>query len=667
MTGRVTLLDEAAEQRSEPSVRSAVETPVLLARFAVQLAVVLLGLGLFVLAFRLVPDLPLALFNRPDLPAWALLVLAVVVAVAGLLPWASSRPAQRVLHHPLSTALALAAVLALFLTPALVSWLVGSGGYSRLGGVLPWSDASGYHLGAQMLLEHGQLDAFNSRRPLNAGFYATRWWITGGSFWLTMLLQGLVAGAAAFLLLRVVAARYGAAAGLVMLSVVFTFARPLLDVTLTEPLGLALGCLAAAALWHGVATRRIWLFAVGLLVFTVAMNVRGSAFFVIPMLLLWVLVATRRGWKPSWRPVAVCVGAVLVGFALNLPITALFGSGQGGYQGNFSYTLYGLANGGTGWISAQEAFAGRTFATERELTDAIFAASWDLIRERPGRFLRTLTESSLTYQQHIYGFASASSPYTKALERVYELLTVAGWAGLLIPRQHRRLGSMLLAAWIGIILSAPFIYPDGGHRVMAPIIPLYAVVPGVGAAFLLRAARRLSATPERTTAGAPAPTPRLVAGSCAVVLTVLVAGPPVAVGLHRSADATPPACPAGLRPVVLEAGPQSAHLLLLDDDTPAAGFRRVNVSRFRAPLAAFGVEIAPALVEVPPGSVVIAGYDLLADPRKPLTAAALLLVAPAGELPDEKSLVSACGRLSDVAPAADYGLMYADDLQVVDR
>ena len=80
---------------------------------------------------------------------------------------------------PRLTCLGLALCIIVAINPILLSWMDSRWGYSKIGGVLPWSDAQGYFAGAYRLLNTEQLDSFNSRRPINAAMFGFRLLLLG--------------------------------------------------------------------------------------------------------------------------------------------------------------------------------------------------------------------------------------------------------------------------------------------------------------------------------------------------------------------------------------------------------------------------------------------------------------------------------------------------------
>jgi hypothetical protein len=169
------------------------------------------------------------------------LVAGAVVALLGAVvaPQRWRDTAERVARHPATAPALMATSICLCVTPAITTWLHGSWGYSKIAGIIPWSDAQAYHAGGAQLLDDDSLAPFNMRRPLNAGFSAIRLAATGGDFWLAMLHQAAIVGASAWVLLRIVGRHFGVAASLVAASLLWTYVLPSLDVTLSEPLGVS--------------------------------------------------------------------------------------------------------------------------------------------------------------------------------------------------------------------------------------------------------------------------------------------------------------------------------------------------------------------------------------------------------------------------------------------
>ena len=584
------------------------------------------------------------------------------IAVTGALLWRFAPPPPHELISKVRGKVAVgptivATGLALCITPAIVSWLTASSAYSKIGGVIPWSDASAYQIGGSRLLHQGRLDAFNMRRPWNAGFYAVRMSLTGENFWATMLLQGLLVGLAAMLFLAVIAKRLGGFACLTAAAVLFVFVSPFLDLTLSESLGVALGCLAAAALCEGVATHRSWLFSLGLLQLTVALNVRAGAYLMLPALIVWLGVDTFRSGLPMLKPLLMAVGAAVAGFVLVLPMNVLYGTGSGSVNGNFSYTLYGLAHGGTGWSSAYAAFNSKDYQTEEAMTNAVYQAALHQIRAHPEKLVQGVVRGFGQYaKQGVYGFAA--TPLSLTLLG----LMLVGWVPLLARGSHRRLGTMVLSAWIGFFLSIPFIFPDGGFRVTAVMVPMLAIPPAAGVAFIARVdLHRMMDSPPHVSASDRGRLRLIVAGSFGS-LAVLVLGPPVARALYDAPSIPALSCPQGQVPVVAYLGRGVAHVTLVGEGESPQNFGEMTSQQFHdLNYSGPHSEIGSALAFIGSGSVLVSTDNLI-----PGSTPTVLAVVPETQYPGDRRLVAFCGHPAADETAASYGVMSAQDLEVLD-
>jgi hypothetical protein len=91
-----------------------------------------------------------------------------------------------------------AVALLLFGVPLSGMWSGGPDGVNVMVGVFPYSDAAGYEQGGRVLLEDGQLDAWNSRRPLTAVLVGGLLTASHGSLQLTQAILVYLNAVAAF-------------------------------------------------------------------------------------------------------------------------------------------------------------------------------------------------------------------------------------------------------------------------------------------------------------------------------------------------------------------------------------------------------------------------------------------------------------------------------------
>jgi predicted permease len=91
-----------------------------------------------------------------------------------------------------------------------------------VGGLLPFSDASGYHYDARRLLD-GHLLGWSARRPLFSGLLATLLGLTGQNLQVVLAILVAMTAVACFLLAREVRDTDGPAAAVVVLLLLFRF------------------------------------------------------------------------------------------------------------------------------------------------------------------------------------------------------------------------------------------------------------------------------------------------------------------------------------------------------------------------------------------------------------------------------------------------------------
>lgn len=435
---------------------------------------------------------------------------------------------------------ALPALTLLAVAPIAIAWASARSHGAFLLGAIPYSDAGDYLQGAWKLLGEGALDPWNCRRPLNAALFAARLVLVGHSVERAMVLQALLLALGASLAGRAVAMDLGRRAGFTVAAAVVVFGAIYTPTTLSESLGLTLGALALATLWHAARTGRPLALGAGFFALTVALNARSGPFFALGTLLLWAaLDARRRGL----RALAMRVGAALAGcglaFAFNTLLLRAHGGAVAGMHGNFSYTLYGLARGGIPWDRAVSEHPAVTRMGEAEAAQYLYARAMEQIRAHPTGLLRGLVVNVHELVEMIV------DPLTAGSLQGHNALKWLVFAALVAPavvlarkalraRPDDAALRMSLAAAAGLALSVPVIFLDGRVRVFAAGFPL-GVASLVGVIAALRGTRGADADLHRVASRAPV-------GLLAALLASALILPRLG-RAHPRGDA--PACPEG--------------------------------------------------------------------------------------------------------------------------
>ena len=141
----------------------------------------------------------------------------VVIAIAVVL-----YPAYR-LSGWTGTLASLSLTLILFALPLSGLWNNAVSAEFTIGGLLPWSDASGYYWDARRLLEGDTLSEFSSRRPLFPAMLAVLLGLTQQNLQVTVAILVAISAISCFFAAREVQRSHGVAAGLLVITILFLF------------------------------------------------------------------------------------------------------------------------------------------------------------------------------------------------------------------------------------------------------------------------------------------------------------------------------------------------------------------------------------------------------------------------------------------------------------
>lgn len=499
---------------------------------------------------------------------------------------------------------ALPVAMGLSVVPLVEMWSSARTNGILVGGLLPFSDACDYLQGAERLLTLGALDGWNSRRPLNAALLAARLWLGDHDLTRALVLQATLFAVAVSLAARSLARDLGAAAASALLGGVSVFAAIYLATTMSESLGLTLGCLALAALWHAARTRDSVHLALGLGVLTVGLQARAGPFMLLPSLLAWTwLDGADLSRRERLGRTGVAVVGIVAAFAFNAVLLRAHHGLAGGAQSNFAHTLYGLAAGGVGWERAAHDFPVIATMSEADAASFVYARAGDLMRAHPVWFVKGLVANV---------GAVAATLGTPLLERhpvgqwcalaaiVAVMLLVARAA--LRRRPHDRSLRMTYAAAIGLAASVPVIYIDGRERVFAAGFPL-----GIASiAATISALRPSLPTPSIDDARRDVRAPLTLAGAMLVAALIV----------PRASITQPPraACASGEKPVALWVPPHVPRLdVVAGGDAPSLpAMPRATLRRGIAHDPNLGDnDLGAPLPEVPEGTTIYAALDLV--------------------------------------------------------
>jgi len=456
------------------------------------------------------------------------------------------------------TVLGILSVL-LFCIPIFHAWQLypysfqnSTASYSALSGIFPWSDANGYYDGAYQLLDKGLINAWNSRRPLNVSLLTTRLWLSNFNLQMALIIQAVLCGLSAFSASAMVANSFGEKAGFLTFGVLFLFIHNFLPTTLSEPLGLTLGCVAFTFLWDAAQRKNISSLFLGALTLMCALNARAGAFLVLPLLGIWVLFqfATSFPKRSNYLALLIFILGLAFGVFCNILLSWLYTDGSGAAHSNFSLTLFGVVLGGKGWTYAYDLYPDISKLSESQLSEFLYHKCFTHFLDEPTLVFVGLWKNFLKIFKHSLVFFWQGLPDSALLRALLRLVGAFALIHLCLQfkrhyNQHKPFFTLLLAGMMGMFLSALIILQDGGSRVFAATVPFLAATIGVTVSLYLR---------KQTARGTLEPSKLPLNISYVLTVLLLSAGLFAPILIHKTHSDFHPSviCPVGYEPILVK-------------------------------------------------------------------------------------------------------------------
>jgi hypothetical protein len=362
-------------------------------------------------------------------------------------------------------------------------WKTIEGSYSALGGHIPYSDANSYYNSTFLNTLNNIIDPFNTRRPIHSLYLSFLQRISNFNFPLTILLQSCLLTAACSLFAFGVAKKRGLNAALISVLPIILLAMVFLPTTMSENSGLILGVLAASVIYYAWHEEHIWFYRIGLCMFSVALSARSGCYFVLISLLLLTLFYPFKGcnYKNTlWNMVFIALGLSFVA-----ALSKLFGSPAGGYQANFSYTLYGLVTGGTRWnfVLLDPRVAHLLSDNEVERAHIIYEHCWLRFKENPFLLILGLIKSAGGFVRFLMiGLWRESWDTINYIYSLTHFIVISTISWRFYRNRHLYMRDFIFIAFVftGIFLSSAFIWADAGYRVFCTVPAFYGLFFALG-------------------------------------------------------------------------------------------------------------------------------------------------------------------------------------------
>jgi len=402
------------------------------------------------------------------------------------------------LPDPIQQPINLIIIIGLFTLPLTALWREGYAEMQIFGGLLSFSDSAQYYHEANRLMTGFSMTSFGARHPFAPALLASILAITGNNLKFTIEIFVFLNALGAFLSTSAIRKTYGSLVGIIYLLLAFLFYRRFVGMTDTENFGFLMGCFAFALLVEGAKHENRSVILFGFLFWSFALNTRPGSFFILPCLLFWVLSTSRIKRLFSTKIYkGLVIAALTFPFFLNLLMANTLATGANGLFSNFSYTLYGITDGGNGWQQIYDDHPEIIAMPIDQTPHYAYKLAFQNLKDDPFATFKGIRTAYADFfsikDSSIFGFASGGdlTAYNKTNPQnvnIYKMarilllgLSISGIIWLIINRYSPD-NKLLLWGYLGMFLSIPFLPPrDAGiMRVYAASMPFLLVLPGFG-------------------------------------------------------------------------------------------------------------------------------------------------------------------------------------------
>jgi hypothetical protein len=347
---------------------------------------------------------------------------------------------------------------ALFALPLRQLWNGEVISYSAIGGLLPYSDASGYYYDARNMIEGLLISRYsvNASRLIFTSTMGSLLYITGQNLLQSVTIIAFINATACYRLAREVQRIWGTLLAVILLFLLFSFYKLFSGIFLSESLGFPIGVLAAAVTLHGIHNRKRFEIAFGIFLFTLTIQIRPGAMLIIPALLVWILYSARSWWnKTDAKKFAITCFA---GFAAAIFIIWLFtkflGSPIAENFSQVSYLVLALVRGGVHPEEVLKQYPElASNLNQAEVNRFLFHLAWESFKNQPGTLFSGIYKVYASYFStqgafvFIFGKSKLASGIVLILFVVGLLKSIAKW--------RNPVNSFILFTGLGILASVP--------------------------------------------------------------------------------------------------------------------------------------------------------------------------------------------------------------------
>ena len=340
-------------------------------------------------------------------------------------------------------------------------------------GRIPFSDAGGWFAGMSAV-NNGQPVQWVARRPVHALIRSGEFEIAGGNYQWSLLIQAAVFSLAVSALTIAAWSAITPAVALIIWVGAFRVGQGFLCSYLTESVGYSCACLSLAYLLAGCKDNRFGVRLAGIAWLGMAWLTRPGP---LGLLAVPIVLEVLAPFAHRFRRMAIAVAvlaSVLIGGKAVFQLVAADSAAE---NANVAPTIYGLAI-GKSWDAAYKAFYAespeRAKLGLQEQTSLMYRESWKKFIANPMPALnKSLTDLGHGFEYSIISLpgrlwiplVAMVSPRPLPEKAIGWILFISGalTAAVMIKRKSL-VGLVLFGSVIGLIVSLPIIWGDGGLR-----------------------------------------------------------------------------------------------------------------------------------------------------------------------------------------------------------
>jgi len=346
--------------------------------------------------------------------------------------------------------------------------------FNLLGGLLPNADPSMYLSLANQWGDGMRVVTPQTTRQFFPCFLSAMLWLCRRDLKIIVSLLTLMTGVLSFVAWRQVRIIFGWLGATLFLALIFFFYRSeAVGLLRTEQLGLWFALIALALMLQGLREKREGLWCTGLFSLVMGLNTRASAYFILPLLILYSGWLFRRGpW--GWRSILSAGVTCLIAMLLNVACYWIFFASPRPAS-NFWLCFYGMLTGGN-WVTAMNEVGldlNRTNLIAREKGMA-------LLKAEPWLVLKGFWKACVFVWKDntLYGHPPMAEGFRSWMKWLTVLGAALPWSWSIVQKRRAELEWFVLLIVLGTLFSLPFAPPwDGGRRVYAVAFPFLYLSP----------------------------------------------------------------------------------------------------------------------------------------------------------------------------------------------